>query len=256
MKRARIFHCGRDVWANLSLDEAYLTLADGTRVAAKDVQWLPPVTPGATIFALGLNYADHSAELGFKAPDEPLVFLKGPRSFLGHRGTTPRPRDANQMHPECELVAIIGKPARRVARAEALSYVSAYTIACDYAIREYLENYYRPNLRVKNRDATTPLGPWLVDAADVADPQKLALETRVNGEVVQSGNTSGMVFDIATLIAYLSNFMTLLPGDMILTGTPHGVYFVAHGDEVTCSIEGIGRLANYIKSDAAAVKSC
>jgi len=247
MRRARIYHRGREVWAALSADEAVLELADGSFVPVSEAQWLPPVVPGATIFALGLNYADHSAELGFKAPAEPLVFLKGHRTFLGHRGASPRPADANQMHPECELVAIIGKPARRVGRAQALSYVSGYTVACDYAIREYLENYYRPNLRVKNRDATTPLGPWIVDAADVGDPQSLALETRVNGTVVQAGNTSGMVFDVATLIEYLSGFMTLSPGDMILTGTPHGVHFVAGGDEVVCEIAGVGRLVNFVE---------
>jgi len=100
---------------------------------------------------------------------------------------------------------------------------------------------------VKNRDATTPLGPWIVDAADVGDPQSLALETRVNGTVVQAGNTSGMVFDVATLIEYLSGFMTLSPGDMILTGTPHGVHFVAGGDEVVCEIAGVGRLVNFVE---------
>ena len=246
MKRARIYHRGREVWASVSADESRLHLPDGGVVAVAEAQFLPPVTPGATIFALGLNYADHSAELGFKAPAEPLVFLKGHRTLLGHLGASPRPADANQMHPECELVAIIGKPARRVSREQALEYVSGYTVACDYAIREYLENYYRPNLRVKNRDATTPLGPWIVDAVDVGNPQELALETRVNGAVVQAGNTSGMVFSVATLIEYLSGFMTLLPGDMILTGTPHGVHFVAGGDEVVCEIEGVGRLVNYV----------
>jgi 5-oxopent-3-ene-1,2,5-tricarboxylate decarboxylase/2-hydroxyhepta-2,4-diene-1,7-dioate isomerase len=248
MKRARIYHQGRVVWAGVSSDGAALELPWGGTVAGTDAAFLPPVTPGATIFALGLNYADHSAELGFKAPSEPLVFLKGHRTLLGHRGMSPRPADANQMHSECELVAIIGKPARKVARARALEFVSGYTVACDYAIREYLENYYRPNLRVKNRDATTPLGPFIIDAADVPDPQNLALETRVNGAVVQAGNTSAMVFDVATLIEYLSGFMTLLPGDMIMTGTPHGVHFVSGGDEVVCEIEAVGRLVNFVKA--------
>ncbi len=247
MRRARIFHQGRAVWAVLSDDQAELLLNDGVRVPVDGAQWLAPVTPGATVFALGLNYADHTAELGFKAPAEPLVFIKGQNSFVGHNGTSPRPQDGNQMHPECELVAIIGKPGRKISRENALSYVSGYTVACDYAIREYLENYYRPNLRVKNRDATTPLGPWIVDAADVADPQALALSTTVNGKIVQSGSTADMVFDIAGLIVYLSDFMTLKPGDMILTGTPHGVHFVAGGDEVVCEIESIGRLVNYPK---------
>ena len=246
MKRARIAHDGAVVWAEVIENESALRLPNGQRVAVKDVQFLPPVTPGATIFALGLNYADHRAELGFKAKEPPLVFLKGPNTLVGHRGATPRPADGNQMHPECELVAIIGTPARRVAAESALSYVAGYTIACDYAIREYLENYYRPNLRVKNRDATTPLGPFVVDAADIVDPQNLQIVTHINGKVVQQGSTADMVQSVAELIAYLSGFMTLIPGDMILTGTPQGVHFVAAGDRVECEIEGIGMLENHL----------
>lgn len=247
MKRARIVHNGRAIWAEAVDGEASLRLPDGATISSADAIWLPPVTPGATIFALGLNYAEHSAELGFKQLNEPLVFLKGHATFVGHGGVTPRPADANQMHPECELVAVIGKPARRVDRAQALSFVSGYTVACDYAIREYLENYYRPNLKVKNRDATTPIGPWIVDAADVGDPQALNLSTTVSGAVVQSGSTSDMVFNVAHLIEYLSSFMTLMPGDMILTGTPHGLHFVAAGDEVVCEIEKVGRLVNRVE---------
>lgn len=247
MRRARIEHAGRIQWAQVADDGAAIILADGRRVDATDVTWLPPVTPGVTTFALGLNYADHNRELGFAAQQaEPLMFLKGQHCFVGHGGETPRPADANQMHPECELVAIIGKPARRVPRERALDCVSGYTIANDYAIREYLENYYRPNARVKNRDATTPLGPWVVDAEDIPDPQALAMTTRVNGVVVQSGSTADMILDVAGLIEYLSGFMTLLPGDMILTGTPHGVHFVSPGDVVETEIEGIGTLVNRV----------
>ena len=247
MKRARIFHQGRDLWGIMTPDDQAVRLADGTLVSATGAQWLPPVTPGATVFALGLNYADHNAELGFsKTQAAPLIFLKGHATFVGHEGQTPRPADANQMHPECELTAIIGRPARRVRRADALDYVSGYCVANDYAIREYLENYYRPNARVKNRDATTPIGPWIVDAADVGDPQALSLSTRVNGVEVQHGSTADMILDVAGLIEYLSDFMTLMPGDMILTGTPHGVHFVAPGDEVVSEIAKVGRLVNHV----------
>ena len=108
------------------------------------------------------------------------------------------------MHYECELAVVIGKPARRVARADAMAHVAGYTVANDYAIRDYLENWYRPNLRVKSRDGGTALGPWLVDAADVEAPPQLALRTLVNGRQTQSGNTRDLVFDIAFLIEYLS----------------------------------------------------
>jgi 5-oxopent-3-ene-1,2,5-tricarboxylate decarboxylase/2-hydroxyhepta-2,4-diene-1,7-dioate isomerase len=251
MKRARIAHKGSTVWADLVDNDSALRLGDGETLSIAEARWLAPVTPGASIFALGLNYADHVKELGFKTKEPPLIFLKGANALVGHLGATVRPDDGNQMHPECELVAIIGKPARNVRAEEALDYVSGYTIACDYAIREYLENYYRPNLRVKNRDATTPLGPWIVDAADIPDPQNLRLRTLVNGKLVQDGSTKDMVLDVAGLIAYLSQTMTLLPGDMIMTGTPQGVHFCAAGDEVICEIEGIGRLANRLIAETA-----
>lgn len=246
MKRVRLIHAAREQWGVVSSDEQAIALADGSTVGWDAATLLPPVTPGATVFALGLNYADHSVELGFKPPSQPLVFLKGPNGFVAHGGVSPKPRDADQMHPECELVAVIGRTARRVAASEALDHVAGYTIACDYAVREFLENYYRPNLRVKNRDGLTPIGPWIVDAADVGDPQALALSTTVNGTTVQSGSTGDMVFPVAELIAYLSGFMTLSPGDMILTGTPHGVHFVREGDEVACTVERVGRLVHRV----------
>jgi 5-oxopent-3-ene-1,2,5-tricarboxylate decarboxylase / 2-hydroxyhepta-2,4-diene-1,7-dioate isomerase len=152
------------------------------------------------------------------------------------------------MHYECELAVVIGRTARRVKKADAYDYVGGYTVANDYAIRDYLENWYRPNLRVKNRDTCTPIGPWLVDAADIANPMALALQTTVNGQVTQSGNTADMVFDVPTLIEYFSSFMTLNPGDLILTGTPDGIVNVNPGDVVVTEIESIGALTNTIVS--------
>ena len=153
------------------------------------------------------------------------------------------------MHYECELAVVIGHTAQSVNRADAMQYVAGYTIANDYAIRDYLENYYRPNLRVKNRDGGTVLGPWFVDATDIPDVDALELRTYVNGELKQRGNTRDLVTGIAELIEYLSSFMTLAPGDVILTGTPDGIVNVNVGDEVTCEIDGLGRLVNTIASD-------
>jgi 5-oxopent-3-ene-1,2,5-tricarboxylate decarboxylase/2-hydroxyhepta-2,4-diene-1,7-dioate isomerase len=153
------------------------------------------------------------------------------------------------MHYECELAVVIGKTAKQVKRDHAMQHVAGYTVCNDYAIRDYLENWYRPNLRVKNRDAATVLGPWFVDAADVPDPHKLTLRTLVNGQVTQQGSTANMVNDIPALIEYLSSFMTLNAGDVILTGTPDGVVNVKVGDEVVTEIEGIGRLVNTIVGD-------
>ncbi|PZP91338.1 MAG: 2-hydroxyhepta-2,4-diene-1,7-dioate isomerase [Variovorax paradoxus] len=248
MKRARVAFAGAIHEATPHADG--LRLADGRVVGEDEVVWLPPFEVG-TIVALGLNYADHAKELSFGAQEEPLVFLKGPGSVVGHRGFTRRPADVKFMHYECELAVVIGKRAHKVKRADAMAHVAGYTVANDYAIRDYLENWYRPNLRVKNRDGGTVLGPWFVDAADV-DPQvHLPLRTLVNGKVTQEGNTRDFVFDIPFLIEYLSAFMTLQAGDVILTGTPEGVVDVQPGDQVVCEIDGIGSLHNTIAADAA-----
>ncbi len=249
MMRARVAYAGAIHEAFPAPGQEALLLDDGRPVAAGDVVWLPPFAAG-TIVALGLNYADHAKELAFNAQDEPLVFLKGPGTLLGHRGVTRRPAGVKFMHYECELAVVIGRKARQVSRARALQHVAGYCIANDYAIRDYLENWYRPNLRVKNRDGATVLGPWLVDAADVADPGNLGLRTFVNGKLTQQGNTRDLIYDIPYLIEYLSEFMTLVPGDVILTGTPEGVVNVAPGDVVACEIDGLGRLVNTIAADA------
>ena len=250
MKHARVAYGGAVHEA--TADGAGLRLVDGRVVAEDAVVWLPPFEVG-TIIALGINYADHAKELAKEltigAKDEPLAFLKGPNALVGHRGQTRRPSDATFMHYECELAVVIGSIAKNVKRADAMRYVAGYTVANDYAVRDYLENWYRPNLRVKNRDGCTALGPWLVDAADVPDPHALALRTFVNGKLTQSGNTRDLISDVPALIEYLSGFMTLQPGDVILTGTPEGVVNVMPGDEVVTEIDGIGRLVNTIVGD-------
>jgi len=242
MKHARIVYQGA---THLATDagEGRLALADGRTVAGNEVAWLPPIEPRTT-FTLAINYADHAKELAFKAPEEPLGFLKAANTFIGHRGQTLRPADVGFMHYECELAVVIGKTARKVSRGQAYDHVAGYTVANDYALRDYLENWYRPNLRVKSRDTCTPLGPWLVDRDDVPDPMNLNLRTTVNGTETQRGNTRDMVFDIPALIEYFSSFMTLEPGDLILTGTPDGIVNVNAGDEVVTEIEGVGRLVN------------
>ena len=247
MKRARVMYEGRLHAATER--EGQVLLDDGRLLGQEQVTWLPPVAPGErprTILALGLNYADHAKELAFKAPEEPLVFLKGERALTGHREVTKRPDGVQFMHYECELTVVIGRTARKVKRGDAYDFIAGYTVANDYAIRDYLENWYRPNLRVKNRDGATPLGPWLVDTADVPDPMALALRTTVNGQVTQSGSTKDMIFDVPFLIEYFTSFMTLNPGDLILTGTPDGVVDCRKGDVVVTEIEGLGALMNTI----------
>lgn len=247
MKRARVAYAG--AIHDAAPHAAGLRLADGRVLAEDSVVWLPPFDVG-TVIALGLNYADHATELSFGKPDEPLVFLKGPGGLIGHRGQTRRPAGVGFMHYECELAVVIGAAGCCIAKADAMRHVAGYTVANDYAIRDYLENWYRPNLRVKNRDTCTVLGPWLVDAADIGAAIELELRTTVNGQLTQRGNTRDLVHDIPTLIEYLSGFMTLSAGDVILTGTPEGVVNVNPGDEVVTEIEGIGRLVNTIVDDA------
>jgi 5-oxopent-3-ene-1,2,5-tricarboxylate decarboxylase/2-hydroxyhepta-2,4-diene-1,7-dioate isomerase len=250
MKRARVMVDG--IVHNATEADGQVLLEDGRRFWQDQVRWLPPLAPQErprTILALGLNYADHAKELAFqKAPEEPLVFLKGERALNGHRQTTRRPADATYMHYECELAVVVGRRAKHVKRGDAYDFIAGYTVANDYAIRDYLENWYRPNLRVKNRDGTTPLGPWLVDTRDIPDPMALALKTTVNGQVTQQGHTKDMIFDVPFLIEYFSSFMTLNPGDLILTGTPDGVVDCKAGDVVVTEIEGVGALMNTIVS--------
>jgi 5-oxopent-3-ene-1,2,5-tricarboxylate decarboxylase/2-hydroxyhepta-2,4-diene-1,7-dioate isomerase len=250
MKTARVAYAGALHTAVPHADG--VRLADGRVLAEDAVVWLPPFEVG-TVVALGLNYADHvkelSKELTVTTQDEPLVFFKSAGSLIGHRGRTRRPKGVAFMHYECELAVVIGRTARKVRAADAMAHVAGYTVCNDYAVRDHLENWYRPNLRVKNRDGGTVLGPWLVDAADVPDPHSLALRTAVNGHVTQRGNTADLINDIPALIEYLSAFMTLRAGDVILTGTPDGVVNVDVGDEVVTEIDGIGRLVNTIVGD-------
>ncbi|MGG4608187.1 fumarylacetoacetate hydrolase family protein [Providencia sp. Me31A] len=247
-KRAKILFKGTEYSVTVGDNEA-ITLPNGDVIAgdSPDVEWLPPAQ--GTLFALGLNYADHAAELEFKPPEEPLIFLKAESSLTGHRQVSVRPDNVEYMHYESELVVVIGKIAHKVSKEDAMDYVAGYTVCNDYAIRDYLENYYRPNLRVKSRDTLTPIGPWIVDKDAVKDPHNLALYTYVNGELRQKGTTADLIFDIPFLIAYLSDFMTLQPGDMIATGTPKGLSDVVPGDEVIVEVEGVGRLVNTIISE-------
>ena len=252
MKTARIRH--NNIIFNVQVnDQQQVILPTGECLNETDIEWLAPAT--GTMFALGLNYADHARELAFEPPKEPLIFIKAPNTYTGHNCQTWRPDHVEYMHYECELVAVIGKTAKHVKREDALAYIAGYTLCNDYAVRDFLENYYRPNLRVKNRHSTTPVGPYIVDKSLVPAPNNLRLRTWVNGELRQDGTTADMIFDVPFLVEYISSFMTLQPGDMIATGTPEGLSNVVAGDEVIVEIEGIGQLRNFIVSESAFFKS-
>ena len=243
MKRARVKIA--DKVEQVTVNDDYSVVDANGKLWQEDaVTWLPP--EHGTVFALGLNYVDHAAELAFKPPEEPLLFLKTPNTFIGHRQHSCRPDNVEYMHYEAELVAVIGRTARKVKESNAMDYVGGYTLCNDYAVRDYLENYYRPNLRVKCRDSLSPLGPYIIDRDDIDDPHDLKLSTRVNGELRQEGTTRDMVFTIPYMIEYLSAFMTLKAGDMISTGTPKGLSDVQPGDGVVIEVEQVGRLINYV----------
>ncbi|MCM0611496.1 fumarylacetoacetate hydrolase family protein [Marinobacter sediminum] len=252
MRHARIIFDGRELDIDIDTNDR-ITTSGGevldVALDSDDITWLPPVKEPGTIFALGLNYADHATELSFEPPKEPLVFIKHANTLTGHRQVSYRPDNIEFQHYECELVAVIGKAGKNIKREDAMDYVAGYTVCNDFAIRDYLENYYRPNLRVKSRDSLLPMGPWIVDREDVADVNNLRLTTEVNGKITQDGSTSDMIFDVPFLVEYLSKIMTLNPGDMIATGTPHGVVDMQPGDTVICTIENICSLETRIVSE-------
>ncbi|RAU18921.1 2-hydroxyhepta-2,4-diene-1,7-dioate isomerase [Nitrincola tibetensis] len=252
MRHARIIFDGRELDVDIdSADRITTTSGELLNVTldSDQITWLPPVKEPGTIFALGLNYADHATELAFEPPKEPLVFIKHANTLTGHKQISYRPDSIEFQHYECELVAVIGKRGKNIKREDALDYIAGYTVCNDFAIRDYLENYYRPNLRVKSRDSLLPMGPWIIDTADVPDVMNLRLTTAVNGKITQDGSTKDMIFDVPFLVEYLSKIMTLNPGDMIATGTPHGVVDMQPGDIVVCSVENICSLETRIVSE-------
>jgi len=216
----------------------------------EDARILPPLQPGK-ILAIGRNYAEHARELGNEAPSEPLVFAVMPSAVIADGDLIEWEADMTaQVDWEGELAVIIGQTARRVSAAEALDYVFGYTIANDVSARD-LQTRDKQWTRAKGLDTFCPLGPVVVTADEIPDPQRLRIATTVDGVEMQNGSTADMIFDVRFLIAYLSRAFTLNPGDIILTGTPSGVgkaqnppQFLGEGSVVSVAIEGIGKLTN------------
>jgi len=212
----------------------------GQRWALPDVRLFSPILPSKVV-CVGRNYADHAAEHGSDVPSEPLLFLKPSTSVIGPHDAIRRPPQSRQVEHEAELAVVIGAPgARRVDRAGAARAVFGYTCGNDVTARD-LQRTDGQWTRAKGFDSFCPLGPWIVTGLDIAD---LEIRCEVGEEVRQLGRTKDMVFDVATLVSYASHVMTLLPGDVLLTGTPAGVGPLLAGETVTVSIEGIGQLTN------------
>lgn len=217
-----------------------------------EVEFLPPVPRPGKIIAVGLNYRDHAAEQGKTAPTEPVVFAKYASALTGHNTPIVLPPNSREVDYEAELAVVIGKTARRVAREDAYACVGGYTILNDVSARD-MQRQDKQFTRAKSCDTFAPLGPWLVTADAVPDPHALDIRLTLNGRVMQASNTREMIFDIPYLIWFLSQAMTLEPGDVISTGTPGGVgvfrrppVFLQPGDETAVTIERIGTLRNVV----------
>jgi 2-keto-4-pentenoate hydratase/2-oxohepta-3-ene-1,7-dioic acid hydratase in catechol pathway len=213
----------------------------GKRLQASSVRLLAPVLPSKVV-AIGRNYAEHASEMGGDVPDRPLLFLKPSTAVIGSGDDIAYPPSSQRVDYEGELAVVVGRLCRDVPEARAMEVVFGYTCANDVTARDQQKADGQWS-RAKGYDSFCPLGPWIETDLDTSD---LRLTTTLNGEVKQDGSTSQIVHKIPALISYITSCMTLLPGDVVLTGTPAGVGPMQVGDEVAVEIEGIGRLANRV----------
>jgi 5-oxopent-3-ene-1,2,5-tricarboxylate decarboxylase/2-hydroxyhepta-2,4-diene-1,7-dioate isomerase len=245
MRIARFVANGRihegEVVEDRVVDEA------GRSYAQSEITWLPPVTP-TKVVGLVLNYADHAKELGLDAPTDPVLFFKPLTSLIGHGAQIIRPAGAEQLHYEVELGVVIGRRCRKVKAADAFDVIRGYTVGNDVTARDYITNYFRPPVKAKGYDTFGPLGPWVVVDEDI-DPDNVELRAYVNGELRQQGHTSNLIHKVGPIIEYISEFMTLEPNDVILTGTPEGISYVQPGDVLRVEAVGIGALENPVASE-------
>ncbi len=245
MRTARILHDGRPI-AGRYEDDA-VVLEDGTRVDAASAEFLPAVESVSKIMATHLTYRSRAQEYRMaRLPEFPNYFLMPPSSLSGHRAPVVRPVGCEFLNYEGELVVVMGRRCKDVTVEDALSYVAGYTIANDWGIHDLRHADRGAMFRVKGQDGFCPIGPAVVDAADV-DPDDLTIRTFVNGEQVQEGHTgTDLMFSAAYQVADIARHITLEPGDLILTGTPANSRPVQPGDVVAVEIDGIGRLENTV----------
>ncbi|MGH3413832.1 MAG: fumarylacetoacetate hydrolase family protein [Marmoricola sp.] len=210
-----------------------------------DVRLLAPVLPRSKVVGIGKNYAAHAAEMGGDLPAEPLMFLKPNTSVVGPGDPVFHPRQSNEVHYEGELAVVIGRICRDVSKDDVADVVWGYTVANDVTARD-LQRRDVQFTRGKGFDSFCPLGPWIETEMATERISDLRVQTFLNGDVKQDGNTKDMIFDVPTLVEYVSSVMTLLPGDVILTGTPDGVGPMQPGDEVEVFVAGIGSLTNRV----------
>ncbi len=235
-----------------ALGELGMLVGESPDTALDDVTFLPPLPRPEKIVCVGLNYEAHRVETNNEPSGYPVLFARFAHCQVGHRQPIVRPNNSERLDYEGELVAVVGKPARHVARADALGYLAGYSIYNDGSVRDW-QRHTHQFLPGKNFDATGGFGPWIVTADEIPDPTALTLTTRLNGTVMQQANTDQLIFNIPYLVSYLSDFMALKPGDIIITGTPGGVgdrrdppVYMFGGDTIEVEISGIGTLTNPI----------
>ncbi len=251
MKIAKVLWEGRGLYAIVEGDEAELAEGDpfcglkrtGKRAPLQTLKFLPPVAP-SKIVALGLNYRDHAEEVGARLPSEPLLFLKPSTAVIGPGDAIRYPPSSQRVDYEGELAVVIGRRAKDVSPEEAPKVILGYTCFNDVTARD-LQRKDRQWTRAKGFDTFAPLGPWIETDPD---PSDLKLETYLNGELRQSSRTSKLIFGPLELVSFISRVMTLLPGDVIATGTPSGIGPMEVGDIVEVRIEGIGSLINHVEA--------
>ena len=209
-----------------------------------EVRLLSPVLPRSKVIGIGKNYAAHAAEMGGEAPAEPLLFMKPNTSVIGPGDPIFYPRQTSELHYEGELAVVIGRICRDVPAEKAADVIQGYTVGNDVTARD-LQRSDVQFTRAKGFDSFCPLGPWIETELDTSD---LRVTTHLNGDLKQDGSTKDLIFDVPALVSFVSSVMTLLPGDVIMTGTPEGVGPMEVGDEVEVSIAGIGSLTNKVVS--------
>lgn len=231
-------------------------LAQGAVLNPDAITYLPPIARPGKIICIGLNYVDHSLESGFTPPTYPTVFARFASSLIGHKAIIRRPLASVQLDYEGEMVVVIGKGGKHISRARALDHVAGYSVFNEASVRDFQTK--SPQWTIgKNFDATGAFGPTFVTADEVpAGGKGLTIQTRLNGQTVQKATTDDMIFDVTSLIAILSEAITLWPGDIIVSGTPAGVgmarkpqLFMKHGDVCEVEVEGIGLLRNDIADE-------
>lgn len=222
--------------------------------ALDQITWLPPIPDPDKIVCIGLNYREHAAEAGVKVPDHPSVFVRLRSTLVPHGGALIRPKLSSDLDYEAELAVVVGRGGRHIPERDALTHVAGYSCFNDGSIRDY---QFKHSLAVgKNFYATGGFGPWIVTADEIPDPSRLIVKCRLNGTEVQHGRTSDLIFTVPWLISYLSGITELVPGDVVITGTPHGVGFARKpplwmrpGDTVEVDISSIGVLRNSVVAE-------